>query len=340
MSFRTIYGLDWSENGWRMCNRDECVVANVLPFTNTAPIRKGVAATILNAWTIWYHYNVEKLTSPVWGWSATNDVASSNHLSGTALDFNAPKYPWGLRTMPADRKAKIREGLRLFEGTVFWGADWSRADEMHFQIGFREGDARLTNFAAKLDRGYLGIYDAEPAPAPAPPIAKEIDVEAAVAAAWIGDRLFDGERPCADGVGRYVDFTNGSIYWHPELNVVDGIARAIAVPAHVYATWSGLRWEQGTLGYPVARHEVIDGVGDVQRFQGGVICRRYEQAGQVVHGAIVERWETLGGVHSRYGWPLTDEYPDGDEGRAQRFEHGVMRWHPTGVVGDLDEAAQ
>ncbi|NKZ71987.1 hypothetical protein GTA09_21410 [Rhodococcus hoagii] len=84
----------------------------------------------------------------------------------------------------------------------------------------------------------------------------------------MGDRLFDGERPCADGVGRYVDFTNGSIYWHPELNVVDGIARAIAVPAHVYATWSGLRWEQGTLGYPVARHEVIDGVGDVQRFQG------------------------------------------------------------------------
>lgn len=341
MSFRTIYGFDWSENGWRMCNRDECVVANVLPFTNTAPIRKGVAATILNAWTLWYHRNVEAISSPVWGWSATNDVASSNHLSGTALDFNAPKYPWGLRTMPASRIAKIREGLRLFEGTVFWGADWGRADEMHYQIGFREGDARLTNFAAKLDNGHLGIYAADPAPAPKPiVIANEIDAETKVAAAWIGTRLHDGERPCKDGAGRYVDFTNGSIYWHPDLNVVDGKARAIAVPAAVYNTWTGLQWEQGQLGYPIARHTVIDGVGDVQRFQGGVICRRYGQAGRIVYGAILERWEALGGVNGQYGWPVTDENADGDAGRAQTFERGLLRWHPSGVVGSLDEAAQ
>ncbi len=68
MSFRIAYGNKYSENGWRMCNRDECVVANPLPYTNTAPIRAGGdAATILNAWIIWYHRNVEPLTSPVWG---------------------------------------------------------------------------------------------------------------------------------------------------------------------------------------------------------------------------------------------------------------------------------
>ncbi|WNO26667.1 lysin A, L-Ala-D-Glu peptidase domain [Gordonia phage Rahul] len=161
MSFRTAYGYTHSENGWRMVNRDGCVVAGPsmgLPYTNTAPIRAGVASTILVAWLAWYHRNVEPLASPVWGWSNTNDVANSNHLSGTAVDINAPKYPWGLRTMPAARIAKVREGLRLFEGTVFWGADWGRADEMHYQIGYPEGDARLTRFAERLSTGHLGIY--------------------------------------------------------------------------------------------------------------------------------------------------------------------------------------
>lgn len=329
MSFRIIYGLAYSENGWRMCDRNECVVANVLPFTNTAPIRSGHAATILNAWTLWYHHNVEKLGSPVWGWSATNDVPSSNHLSGTALDFNAPKYPWGSRVMPASTISKVRRGLALFEGTVFWGADWSRADEMHYQIGFREGDARIANFAERLNRGHLGIYG-DPAPAPAPaPIANEIDREAKVAAAWIGERKFDGERPCADGLGRYADFTGGSIYWHPELN--GGEARA--VPVNLFVPWSERKWEQGPLGYPVGRHRVIDGVGDVQDFQGGTLTRKYgEPSGAQVYGVIGDRWRSEGGVVSPFGWPRGEEQDTGDGGRLQDFEHGRLVWHPTGAV--------
>lgn len=158
MSFRNVYGYDYSENGWRMCNRDECVVANPVPYSNTAPVRRGAAATILNAWLIWYHREVEPIVSPVWGWSADNDVPNSNHLSGTALDINAPQYPWGLRTMPRERIAKVRKGLALFGGCVFWGADWTRADEMHYQIGYPEGDPRLTKLAEQLGGGYLGIY--------------------------------------------------------------------------------------------------------------------------------------------------------------------------------------
>lgn len=167
MSFRTAYGYSHSENDWRMCNRDECVVALPemgIPYTDTAPIRSGDAATILGAWVIWYQRHVEALIGPVWGWSRDNDVATSNHLSGTALDINASKYPWGLRTMPSALKAKVREGLRLFEGSVFWGADWDRADEMHYQIGFPEGDPRIARFAEKLSNGYLGIYGSEDAP--------------------------------------------------------------------------------------------------------------------------------------------------------------------------------
>ncbi len=162
MSFRTAYGYSKSENGWRMCNRDECDIPRIkdLFFTDTAPLRTGAPHTILSAWLYWYDRNVEEILSSVWGWSRDNDVATSNHLSGTAVDVNAPKYPWGRRVMPADRIAKIRNGLALFEGTVFWGADWSRADEMHYQVAFPEGDSRNEAFAAKLLGGYLGIYAA------------------------------------------------------------------------------------------------------------------------------------------------------------------------------------
>ena len=164
MSFRTAYGYTHSENGWRMCNRDECVIANVpLTFIDTAPVRRGDVATILGAWMVWYDKNVEEIGSPVWGWSNTNDVATSNHLSGTALDLNAPKYPWGRRVMPTERIRKIREGLALFRGAVFWGADWDRADEMHYQIGWPEGDARVGAFAAKLRGGHLGLLAPGPA---------------------------------------------------------------------------------------------------------------------------------------------------------------------------------
>ncbi|WP_235681369.1 M15 family metallopeptidase [Tomitella gaofuii] len=125
-------------------------------------VRAGIAATILNAWVAWYHANVESVDRykprDYWGWSATNDVWNSNHLSGTAVDLCATQYPWGLRTMPEGRRAKIREGLRLFEGTIFWGADWGRADEMHYQLNYPEGDARNAAFVKKLEDGYLGIY--------------------------------------------------------------------------------------------------------------------------------------------------------------------------------------
>ncbi|MBM4575999.1 hypothetical protein GS415_10405 [Rhodococcus hoagii] len=142
-------------------------------------IRAGIPATILNAWLAWYHRNVEDIETNYnsgerdeWGWSATNVVSDSNHLSGTAVDINATQYPWGVDAsvnMPPERIAKIREGLRLFEGSIYWGQDWNRRDPMHFQLNWPEWDARNAAFAKKLEEGYLGIYADEPdAPLPSP----------------------------------------------------------------------------------------------------------------------------------------------------------------------------
>lgn len=175
MSFRTVNGNTHTEDGWRCCNRDECDIVRIpeLYLVDTAPLRKGAPLTILGAWLYWYDRNVEEITSPVWGWSATNDVLGtpgrndgSNHLSATAVDVMAPKYPWQRYTMDAATIANVRKGLALFEGSVFWGHDWSRPDEMHYQMAWPEGDERNEAFAAKLRAGYLGIY--APAQPPAP----------------------------------------------------------------------------------------------------------------------------------------------------------------------------
>lgn len=158
-----------TENGWPMVNADKCVSVQVVPAAKRVPLLRGDVATILNAWIILYNREVEPIRSQVWGWSPDNDVWNSNHMSGTAIDINAPLYPWGKRVMSAATKAKVRALLAKFEGVVFWGADWSRADEMHYQIGLPPSNPRVRALAEKLNNGYLGAYGT-----PAPTTPKEV----------------------------------------------------------------------------------------------------------------------------------------------------------------------
>lgn len=339
MSFRSVYGYTRSENGWRMVNRDGCVVGGPsvgVPHSNTAPTRAGDASTILVAWMWWYHRNVEPVFSSVWGWSATNDVANSNHLSGTALDINAPKYPWGYYRMDRATRAKVENGLRLFEGTVFWGRNWSKPDEMHYQLGLPEGNSKIAAFAAKLNAGHLGIYGSEPLPEkPVAPPVNLIDVEASIAAKWIGKRQHDDERKAgADGKGRYADFERGSIWWHPDLR------SAIAVPTHLLQAWAPHDGGLARLGYPVLRHTVIEGVGDIQAFQKGVLYRRFGQPGYAVGGEIGRRWIREGFENGPLGWPINDEYERPAGGRRQDFQNGHLEWDPTGVVRTIEGGAK
>lgn len=163
MSFRNVYGYDWSENGWRMCNRDECVLVDG-PHMNTAPLRRGAPAVILGDFVRRYNVQCAPVISPVWGWSATNDVGNSNHLSGTAVDINAPQWPWGYLTMPQALISKINTLLAFYEGAVFWGRKWNRPDEMHFQTGWREGDARYDRIIAKIIGTSLPTIPTTPPP--------------------------------------------------------------------------------------------------------------------------------------------------------------------------------
>lgn len=177
MGFRTYQGNTHSENGWRICDRDEC---ERIPVGDTATfliVRRGDVAQALAAWALWYHENVEPIdryqSAPTftddWGWSRENNVANSNHLSGTGIDVNATQYPWGQRVMSASRIRTIERGLALFGGVIYWGNSWTRADQMHYQI---QGDAaNLRDFVARrIVNGRLQVtpptpvYDAEADP--------------------------------------------------------------------------------------------------------------------------------------------------------------------------------
>jgi peptidoglycan hydrolase-like protein with peptidoglycan-binding domain len=152
VSFRTAYGNSRSENGWRMCNRDECVLVPG-PHMDTAPLRRGPAEIILGDLVRRYNNEVAPVISSVWGWSQYNDVGNSNHLAGTALDINAPQWPWGLRTMPAPLVDKCNRLNDSYGGATYWGNKWNRPDQMHFQLNWPEGDARYNAIIAKIQSG-------------------------------------------------------------------------------------------------------------------------------------------------------------------------------------------
>lgn len=161
-----------TENGWRQITSD-MLDRGFIPGSSKVRLetRAGDVTTILKAWVAWFDRNVEDVEynyepRDEWGWSATNSVWNSNHLSGTAVDINATKYPMGYYRMEGWKVDKVREGLRLFEGTVFWGRSWTTPDEMHFQI---QGNAQqIAGFAQRLRDGYLGLWAPEK---PADPLA-------------------------------------------------------------------------------------------------------------------------------------------------------------------------
>lgn len=184
------------------------------------------------------------------------------------------------------------------------------------------------NFPWDVFTHYVDLYTGKAAPPPPPNM---INQEADVAAAWIGRRLTEGENACPDGVGRWAQFENGWIYWHPNLG-------AYAIPTAIFETYAEHGWEAGELGYPVGRHTVLAGPdgkawGDVQGFERGAIYRRYGQPGYVVTGMIRAYWNRTGFENGPFGWPVSDEQDYGGGGKFQDFEHGRLTWSPSGVVG-------
>lgn len=142
MAFRTFNGNTNSENGWPYVDQGSCTWVTI-PGTNppvSLQIQNGQPLQIMRAFAADFNAEVEPLRDPDSAcWTEGNDVATSNHPGGTAMDLNWNSHPFQIPDAGFDsvKLAKVRELLDWYEGTIFWGNDWdSPKDAMHFQMGY------------------------------------------------------------------------------------------------------------------------------------------------------------------------------------------------------------
>jgi hypothetical protein len=122
------------------------------------------------------------------------------------------------------------------------------------------------------------------------------------------------------------------------LAVADGGSKLaqIAVPSSagasdpIQAKWLSLGGAQGFLGKAVtAELTAPDGFGRFEYFQGGSIYWTASTGADVVKGAILGKWGSLGWEKSLLGYPLTDELPmPNGIGRYNHFQNGTILWYP------------
>lgn len=160
-----------------------------------------------------------------------------------------------------------------------------------------------------------------------------INVHGAIFMKWQdlgGEHSFLGrpiqpETFCPDQHGVYVHFQGGSIYWTPETG-------AQIVYGEIRNKWSAMGWERSLLGYPTTDElPTPDGVGRFNHFQGGSIYWTPETGAHEIHGAIRDKWASLGWERSHLGYPTSDEYTGADgKTRISNFQHGRISWTPEG----------
>jgi uncharacterized protein with LGFP repeats len=131
------------------------------------------------------------------------------------------------------------------------------------------------------------------------------------------------EAPTADGRGRFRDYQNGTIYWTPETGAheIHGLIRV---------KWAQLGGGRSFLGYPTTDETgTPDGVGRFNHFQGGSIYWTPASNAHEVHGAIRDRWSSMGWERSFLRYPTSDERPGPNgHGRISSFQGGAILWTP------------
>ena len=137
---------------------------------------------------------------------------------------------------------------------------------------------------------------------------------------FLGYPLTD-ESGCPDGVGRFNHFQGGSIYWTPT-------TKAFSVHGDIRAKWASLGWERcAVLGYPLTDETGCpDGAGRFNHFQNGSVYWSPATGAFSVHGAIRDRWASLGWERGSLGYPTSDEGDLAGGGRVSSFQHGRIAW--------------
>ncbi len=143
---------------------------------------------------------------------------------------------------------------------------------------------------------------------------------------WLGDAT-SMAAPTPNGRGWYQHFAGGSIYYTSEHG-------AFEVHGAILAKWASLGWEQSFLGFPLTDESTTpDGIGRYNHFEGGSIYWTAATGAWEIHGAIRDRYASLGWEQSFLGYPLSDEHDGPNASRISDFERGQIAWSQATGAG-------
>lgn len=148
----------FTENGWPRVGIDQCDTSVIPGTTESLALQRGIPSRIMKAFAAALNKYVESVYNhkgyqDEGGWTPTNSVGTSNHLGGTAMDYNWDDHPMGPQVpdqaagwqwsaiIGGPEEPMVRKLLELFTykgiQLIWWGNDWnSPHDSMHFQMGY------------------------------------------------------------------------------------------------------------------------------------------------------------------------------------------------------------
>lgn len=112
------------------------------------------------------------------------------------------------------------------------------------------------------------------------------------------------ETAARDGVGRFNNFENTSVFWHPSTG-------AFEVHGLIRKRWRAIGAETSMLGYPTTNESTPpDGAGRYNHFQNGSIYWTPATGAHEVYGPVRERWAELRWERGLLGYPISTPYTE------------------------------
>jgi uncharacterized protein with LGFP repeats len=133
-------------------------------------------------------------------------------------------------------------------------------------------------------------------------------------------------------------FQTGAIYALPIQQATEMSGYVLhEVQGSIWQKYRALGAEQAFLGYPISDGFLSgDGAGRYNHFQNGSIYWTPQTDAHEVHGAIREKWKSMGSERSQLGYPVTDETGISDGiGRYNHFQNGSIYWTPATGAHEL-----
>lgn len=121
----------------------------------------------------------------------------------------------------------------------------------------------------------------------------------------------------SDGIGRKQSFEHGHIY--------GSLAGLATIHGAIYDKWIQTGAEKGSLSYPIGDElGTPDGVGRYNKFAGGMIYWSPTTGAHEVQSLTLSLWATEGYEKGKYGYPVSQEYLNGNGEIVQHFQKGTL----------------